>query len=103
MPIIPFDPHKRRYSLTLDFMNGRIRKDQTILDLGAENRFSEILRNEGFKVLNTDIDLDREPEKRAGYPADSTFVHTSLVYLGKITSIMHPISAILPPFASGCK
>ena len=70
MSLIPFDSHKHRYRLTLDFMNGRIRKDQTILDLGAENPFSDILKSEGFEVLNTDFDLDREPEKVAGYRAD---------------------------------
>ena len=70
MPLIPYDPHKRRYRLTLDFMNGRIQKDQAILDLGADNPFSAILRDQGHRVENTDFDLDREPEKVAGYQAD---------------------------------
>ena len=34
---------------------------ETILDLGVENPFSELLKTEGFKVKNTsgeDLDLD---------------------------------------------
>ncbi len=70
MPLTSYDAHQRRYRLTLAFMNGRIGKDQTILDLGADNPFSAILRDQGYRVLNTDFDLDREPLKVAEIKAD---------------------------------
>ena len=53
-------PHKR-YKHTLDFVNEHIEKTSTILDLGVENPFSDILKNNGYTVENTsgeDLDLD---------------------------------------------
>ncbi len=64
------DSHQRRYRLTLEFMRKSVQPPAKILDLGTSNPFSEILQNEGFKVSNTDFDLDREPEKLSAYQAD---------------------------------
>ena len=53
-------PHKR-YRITLDFLKKHIAKDATILDLGVENPFSEIMKAEGYQIENTigeDLDLD---------------------------------------------
>lgn len=53
-------PHKR-YRLTLEFLKKHISTDESILDLGVENPFSEIMINEGFQVENTkgeDLDMD---------------------------------------------
>ncbi len=61
---------QRRYRLTLNFLKGRIGKDQTILDLGSENNFSKILKKQGHKVVNTDFDLDKEPGKIAEMKGD---------------------------------
>lgn len=53
-------PHKR-YRITLDFLKKHISTKETILDLGVENPFSEIMKSEGYRVENTkgeDLDLD---------------------------------------------
>jgi hypothetical protein len=51
-------PYKR-YRLTLAFLKKHISVNETILDLGVENPFSEILKKEGYKVTNTQgEDLD---------------------------------------------
>ena len=52
---------KKRYKLTLKFLRQHIAPTETILDLGVENPFSELLKTEGFRVKNTsgeDLDLD---------------------------------------------
>ena len=51
-------PHKR-YRLTLEFLKKHISTKETILDLGVENPFSEIMKQEGYAVKNTQgEDLD---------------------------------------------
>ena len=53
-------PHKR-YKLTYQFLEKHISKEETILDLGVENPFTEVMKNGGFKIKNTsgeDIDED---------------------------------------------
>lgn len=45
-------PHKR-YLKTLEFLKANIPVNSSILDLGVENPFSNILKTEGFKVENT--------------------------------------------------
>lgn len=51
----------KRYRHTLAFLKKHITTDQTILDLGIANPFSEIMSAEGYSVENTggeDLDLD---------------------------------------------
>lgn len=51
----------KRYKKTLDFLKKTIPDNSTILDLGVENPFSEILKQEGYTVTNTkgeDLDED---------------------------------------------
>ena len=53
-------PHKR-YHHTLAFLKKHIATTETILDLGVENPFSEIMKSEGYQIKNTqgeDLDLD---------------------------------------------
>ena len=53
-------PHKR-YRITLEFLKKHISKNESILDLGVENPFSEIMQSEGYQVQNTggeDLDID---------------------------------------------
>ena len=53
-------PHKR-YRLTLQFLKKHISTDQTILDLGVRNPFTEHMTESGYEVTNTlgeDLDLD---------------------------------------------
>ena len=52
---------KKRYSITLDFLNQVIPPDSKILDLGVENPFSELMIQNGYQVENTkgeDLDED---------------------------------------------
>jgi hypothetical protein len=54
-------PHKR-YALTLDFLKKHVPVKNSILDLGVENPFSEIMKKEGYTVTNTtgeDVDVDQ--------------------------------------------
>lgn len=52
---------KKRYNHTLRFLKKHIAFTETILDLGVDNPFSELLKTEGFSVSNTsgeDLDLN---------------------------------------------
>jgi hypothetical protein len=52
-----------RYQKTKEFISKFLTKDEKILDLGIENPFSGVLREEGFSVFNTGkTDLDIHPE-----------------------------------------
>ena len=44
---------KKRYRETLTFLKTHISTDETILDLGVTNPFSEILKEEGYQITNT--------------------------------------------------
>lgn len=53
---------EKRYRITLDFLKSVVPEGSTILDLGVENPFSEIMQKEGFQVVNTrgeDLDEDQ--------------------------------------------
>lgn len=53
----------KRFKHTLEFIRKHINTSETILDLGVENPFSEIMKKEGFSVTNTtgeDLDLNQE-------------------------------------------
>jgi hypothetical protein len=54
-------PHKR-YKHTLEFLKKHINRSESILDLGVENPFTQVMLNNGFKVNNTfgeDLDDDQ--------------------------------------------
>ncbi|MEM1257379.1 MAG: methyltransferase [Bacteroidota bacterium] len=62
-------PHKR-YRLTLEFLKKHIATDESILDLGVDNPFSEIMKAQGYLVNNTtgedlDHDFDAVQESKA--------------------------------------
>ena len=60
-------PHKR-YRITLEFIKKNVPTTASILDLGVENPFSEIMKSEGYSVQNTngeDLDLDMGPVQRS--------------------------------------
>ena len=53
----------KRYKHTLAFLQKHIDTSETILDLGVENPFSEIMKSNGYSVTNTvgeDLDIDFE-------------------------------------------
>jgi hypothetical protein len=65
-----------RYSRTLKFLKESLKADAKILDLGVDNPFSEIMRNEGWTVENTggeDLDLDQSALKVEGYDCATAF------------------------------
>lgn len=51
----------KRFQHTLAFLQKHISKDEPILDLGVENPFSKIMKEQGYNVKNTkgeDLDVD---------------------------------------------
>ena len=51
----------KRFRYTLEFLKKHVPTNKSILDLGVENPFSEIMRGEGYTVENSkgeDLDLD---------------------------------------------
>lgn len=51
----------KRFKHTSAFLQKHISKEQTILDLGVENPFSKIMKEQGYSVKNTqgeDLDLE---------------------------------------------
>lgn len=68
-------PHKR-YSLTLGFLKKHIPQQDRILDLGVENPFSGIMKNEGYNVINTsgeDLDENREALRSISHEVVTAF------------------------------
>ncbi|AWI25590.1 class I SAM-dependent methyltransferase [Flavobacterium pallidum] len=58
----------KRFRHTLEFMRKHIGTSETILDLGVENPFSDIMKKEGFSVTNTtgeDLDMNQEALKNS--------------------------------------
>jgi len=52
---------KKRYKHTLEFLKAHINTNESILDLGVPNPFSEIMMSEGYDVSNTEgEDLDED-------------------------------------------
>lgn len=43
----------KRFKLTLEFLKKHLTTSETILDLGVENPFSKIMKEEGYHVTNT--------------------------------------------------
>ncbi len=67
---------KKRYRHTLRFLKEVITKDEKILDLGVENPFSEILKKEGFSVINTlgeDLDFETKIVKSTDFEVVTAF------------------------------
>ncbi|OIQ21131.1 MAG: methyltransferase [Flavobacterium sp. MedPE-SWcel] len=68
-------PHKR-YHHTLDFLKKHSAKSETILDLGVENPFSKIMKNEGYSVTNTtgeDLDNNQKALEKEDYSFFTAF------------------------------
>ena len=60
-------PHKR-FKLTYQFLEKHISKSETVLDLGVENPFTKILKDNAFVVENTkgeDLDFDTSAIKNS--------------------------------------
>lgn len=59
---------EKRYRITLEFLKKHVSTQETLLDLGVSNPFSELLKTEGFNVSNTwgeDLDLELDAVKKS--------------------------------------
>ena len=64
---------KKRYQKTLSILKRYAPQGSTILDIGVENPFSIIMKEEGYTVLNTTgQDLDFEAHTLQSFQADFT-------------------------------
>jgi len=66
----------KRFRHTLEFLRKHISTSETILDLGVENPFSDIMKEEGFSVLNTtgeDLDENQEALKKSTATVTTAF------------------------------
>ena len=43
----------KRYKHTLEFLQKHISQEESILDLGVDNPFAKIMREQGYSVENT--------------------------------------------------
>ena len=59
-----------RHSKTIEFMLKHIPIKSTILDLGNHNVLGQLLKEEGYRVRNTDFDLDVYPKRLREIKAD---------------------------------
>lgn len=67
---------EKRFKHTLDFLNKHINSSETILDLGVENPFSKIMKENGFQVMNTtgeDLDNDQTALQSQQYTVTTAF------------------------------
>ncbi|TPD69964.1 methyltransferase domain-containing protein [Flavobacterium microcysteis] len=67
---------QKRFKHTLDFLNKHINSSETILDLGVENPFSKIMKENGFQVINTtgeDLDNNQTALKSQQYTVTTAF------------------------------
>ena len=66
----------KRFRHTLEFLRKHISTTETILDLGVENPFSDIMKEEGFSVSNTtgeDLDENQDALKKATATVTTAF------------------------------
>ena len=66
----------KRFRHTLAFLKKRVSVSETILDLGVENPFSKIMKEQGFTVINTsgeDLDNDQNVLQTAKYDVVTAF------------------------------
>lgn len=67
---------QKRFKHTLDFLNKHINSSETILDLGVENPFSKIMKENGFQVINTtgeDLDNNQTALQSEQYTVTTAF------------------------------
>lgn len=67
---------QKRFKHTLDFLNKHIDSSETILDLGVENPFSKIMKDNGFQVINTtgeDLDNNHTTLQSEQYTVTTAF------------------------------
>lgn len=67
---------KKRFEITLDFLEKHIPKSSKILDLGVENPLSILMKKHGYNVTNTqgeDLDNDQSSLQNTDYDVLTAF------------------------------
>lgn len=83
----------RRHQKTLAFMKASTGEPVHVLDLGAPNELSSLMQAEGYRVSNTDFDLDEAPERAAEHPADAVTAFEILEHLVSPLQVLRHVSA----------
>lgn len=84
---------RRRYARTLTFLEASVRPGARLLDLGADNPFSRILRERGYEVVNTAGDLDDVFGQVADVEADAVTAFEILEHLVAPLNVLRAIRA----------
>lgn len=85
---------KKRYEKTLRILKMFANKNDTILDIGIRNPFSEIMEQNGYVVLNTEgEDLDFQTEKLSQINADFVTALEILEHLVNPLGVLQSIKA----------
>jgi len=83
---------KKRYQKTLSILKQYAPQGSTILDIGVENPFSTIMKEEGYTVLNTTgQDLDFETNTLQNFQADFTTALEILEHLVNPLAVLQNI------------
>jgi len=83
---------KKRYQKTLSILKQYAPQGSTILDIGVENPFSTIMKEEGYTVLNTTgQDLDFEANTLQNFQADFTTALEILEHLVNPLAVLQNI------------
>ncbi len=67
---------KKRYDITLRFLNKYLKKNARILDLGVVNPFTALMKNNGYDVINNlgeDLDEDISSLQKYDYEVVTAF------------------------------
>ena len=84
----------KRYAKTLKFLQSVLPAPATVLDLGVNNAFSEIMRENGYTVYNTEgEDLDLLPEVVKKHKVDAVCAFEIFEHLLSPFSVLKSIEA----------
>lgn len=71
------DKHNKRFERTLNFLKASVAPPANLLDLGAQNPFTAVMEEAGYKVTNTpeavDLDLDFSAVESTEYDVVTAF------------------------------
>lgn len=82
-----------RYNRTLSFLTKSLKPPTDILDIGPPNPFSAIMKKEGFRVQNTNFDLDDEPLLLRDIKTDSVTAFEVLEHLLNPLGVLQNLNA----------
>lgn len=83
----------RRYERTVRFLQETLPPGSRILDLGAQNPFSDVMADLGYHVLNTEGDLDLDYEQVGEVEVDAVTAFEILEHLVAPFNVVRAIRA----------